>query len=307
MTAISIALFNTEHEILKADPNNLGESNKHTQRMRSRNQLLEKFYAGKTDEKYVKDYYDVLKKADKFIKTATPRKMAIAADKHGSSYGKKDIYGRRFEHYGFFDDKHKHAGKTIAESIELDIKERRTNDDDFELQHIFNNKPVEVGFVKALDYLQNVDNDEIVFSGETNQHEVVISGDTKTDINVDYDKLEVKDISKLSKQFEFPIKVSRDDITVLNKIEQLTEFLHVKIVGFEHRRFEFFIPIKFKTGEIEENSEIFNEIININSIFVSDEYGEMIGYRIDEYVKRIKYNDTHEVWKFKGIEMETVG
>jgi hypothetical protein len=54
MFAISIALFNTEQEILKADPNNLGESSKKIQRMRHRNQLLEKFYAGQSDEKYVR-------------------------------------------------------------------------------------------------------------------------------------------------------------------------------------------------------------------------------------------------------------
>ena len=49
--ALGIALFNTETEILRADPIDGNERNNHTQRMRSRNQLLEKFYAGKTDEK----------------------------------------------------------------------------------------------------------------------------------------------------------------------------------------------------------------------------------------------------------------
>jgi len=322
MVNISIALFNTEQEILKADPNKLGERDKHNQRMRHRNQVLEKFYAGQTDEKYVKDYYEILKKADKFMKNATPHQLAVATNKTlvfnkgDNSYkidenyrsNKKDQFGRRYEHYGFFDEKHKHAGKTLAEAIELDFEERRTKDDNYELEYIFNNKPLEVGFVKALDYLENI-KDEIVFSGDTNQQNIIVSGDSKiekTNIDVDYDKLVVKDITKLSKQFEFPIKIYREDNSILNKIEQLTEFLHIKKVNSQTKQYEFFIPLKFKTDEIENGSDIFNELININGVYIRNEYGELLGYRVDEYIKRIKYNDTHEVWKFRGIEMETV-
>lgn len=130
---ISIALYNTEQEILKADPNDLTEKDKKNQRMLHRNPVLEKFYAGKTDEKYVKDYYEILKKADKFIRTATPRQMAVAADKYGTSYGMKDPQGRTHEHYGFYDGKHKNAGKTIAEVLLKEYDERRTKDDDYEL------------------------------------------------------------------------------------------------------------------------------------------------------------------------------
>lgn len=281
MRYISISLYNTEVDILKADPNNLNESNKKIQRMRHRNETLEKFYAGHRDEKYVQDYYEILKKADKFIKTATPYKMAVAADKHGSNYGQKDIYGRRYEHYGFFDEKHKHVGKTLAEVLENEYMERRTNDDDYELLYIFNNKPIETGFIKVLDVLE----------------------ETKKE-NVDFE-YEVVDMFRKSKQFEFPIKVYRD-VDVVNKIEQLTEFLHVKKIGFEHRQLEFFIPLKFKTDEIDENSEIFFEIINIKTIFVKDEYGELIGFGVNRFMKKIIHNDTHEVWKFEGIEMEVM-
>lgn len=281
MTYISISLYNTEIDILKADPNDLKESDKKIQRMRHRNLTLEKFYAGQRDEKYVQDYYEILKKADKFIKTATAHKMAVAADKHGSNYGQKDIYGRRYEHYGFFDDKHKHAGKTLGEVIELEYIQRKTNDDDYELLYIFNNKPIETGLVKVMDVLEET---------------------KKEDVDFEY---EVVDIFRKSKQFEFPIKVYRDN-EVDNKIEQLTEYLHVKKIGFEHRQLEFFIPLKFKTNEIEENSEIFFEITNIKSIFVKNEYGELMGFGVNRFMKKIIHNNTHEVWKFEGIEMEVV-
>ena len=279
MIAISIALFNTENEILRADPNDLNERNNHTQRMRSRNQSLEKFYAGQTDKKYIQDYYDVLKKADKFIRTATPHQMAVAADKYGTSYGMKDRYGRRYESYGFFDDKHKHAGKTIGEVIAMEFEERRTKDDDLEIMYIFNNVPIEVGITKALDMVEKKD---------------------------DNDEYEVVDLDNQSKQSQFPISVMRENKNILNKIEELSEFLHVKKIGFEHRQLEFFIPLQFKTSELDEDSDIFKQIIDIKQVFICDEYGQLISFGINKYIKRINYNNTHEVLKFNGIEMQII-
>jgi hypothetical protein len=289
---ISIALYNTEQEILKADPNDIQERDKRIQRKLHRNPLLEKFYAGQRDEKYVKDYYELLKKADKFMRTSTPRQIAIAADKHlrfeGQDYSNdnvlevKDKYGRRYSHYGFFDEKHKHAGKTLGEVFELEKQERRTNDDDYELLYIFTNKPIEVGLADIMDIVQETDKE-----------------------NVDHE-FEVMDIWKKSRTFKFPIKAYREDENVVNKIEELTEYLHVKKIGFEYRQLEFFIPLQFKTEEIEENSPIFNEITNIKSIFVKNDYGELVAFGINKLIKRIRYKDTHEVWKFEGIEMETM-
>lgn len=278
---IGIALFNTENEILKADPNNLDERTNHTQRMRHRNQTLEKFYAGKTDEKYVKEYYEVLKKADKFIRTATPHQMAIAADKYGTSYGMKDKWGRRYEHYGFFDEKHKNAGKTLGEVIAMEFEERRTKDDDLEIMYIFNNKPIEVGLANVFDSVGK----------KTTNKEVI----------------DIVDINKASKQFRFPISVVRENKGAINKIEELTEFLHVKKIGFEHRQLEFFVPLQFKTNELRNDSDIFKEIINIDSVYIRDEYGELMGFGINAFHKRINYNDTHEVLKFNGIEMQIMG
>ncbi len=280
---ISIALYNTENEILKADPNDLDEKNNHTQRMRSRSQLLEKFYAGQRDEKYVKDYYELLRKADKFMRTATPHQMAVAADKYGTSYGMKDQYGRRYEHYGFFDEKHKHAGKTVGEVIIAEFDERRTKDDEYELLYMFNNKPIEVGLANIMDILEKP---------------------KEENANFEY---QVVDVFRKSKQFEFPIKVLRTNEKAVNKIEQLSEYLHVKKIGFEYRQLEFFVPLKFKTMELPDDSEIFKEIIDIKEVFMKDDYGQLIGFGIIKFVKRIKHNDTHEVLKFEGIEMENVG
>lgn len=274
MLYISIALFNTENEILKADPNNLGEKNKHVQRMRHRNQVLEKFYAGQTDEKYVQDYYEILKKADTFMKNATPFKMAVGADKHGMNYGKEDKYGRTYEHLGFYDVKSKHSGKTLGEVIEEQMTERRTTDDNYELLYIFDNKPINNGLLDLPSY---------------------VSESTK---------FSVEDLVKNSKVLEFPIKIHRTNNEVVNKIEQITEHLHVKKIGFDFVLLEFFIPLKFKTDKVDDSDKIFKELIDIDEIFLKDKYGEMIAFKVNEFAKRINFNNTHEVFKFNGNIME---
>jgi hypothetical protein len=305
LISISIALYNTEQDILKADPNDLTEKDKRTTRKLHRNPTLEKFYAGKTDEKYVQEYYEILKKADKFMRTATPHQMALAADKRGTNYGMKDQYGRRYEHYGFYDDKHKHAGKTVGEILVAEFEERRTKDDDYEILHIFNNKPIEVGLGRIFDVVKKTDKVETV---------PVISSITKTEsaeiANVtDYQQqnvYEVNDMLERSKSFEFPIKVLRENYSSKNKIEQLTEFLHVKKIGFEYRQLEFFIPLKFKSTELTEDSDIFKELIDIKEVYLHGDYGELIGYGVIKYIKRITHNETHDVLKFEAIEMQNV-
>jgi hypothetical protein len=287
---IGIILYRAE-ESMEADPNNVREADKKIIRKRHRNAVLEKFYAGQSDEKYVKEYYELLKKADVFMRKSTPYDLAVATDKHLRFWGdkgddergnKKDQYGRRYEHYGFFDEKHKHAGKTIAEVLELEKEERRTKDDDYELLGIFSNKPIEVGLTNIMDVVE-----------KTNKK------------NVDFE-YEVLDVFRKSKQFEFPIKAIHNDENIANKIEQLTEFLHIKKIGFEHRQLEFFIPLKFKTSGVTDQSDIFKELTDIKEIFIRDEYGELIGYGITKFIKRIIHNDTHEVWKFQGIEMKNM-
>ena len=285
---ISIALFRTEQEILKPDPFDLDEGDKHVQRHRHHNPILEKFYAGQRDEKYVKDYYELLRKADKFKREANPHKYEVAAWKYtGGHYGKEDESGQKHEHFGFFDPKHKHVGKTLKEVLDKEFDERRLKDDDYELLHIFNNNPIEVGLSK-------------VFDTAVAKKSVDVDGN-------DVEEYEMLDIFNKSKQFEFPIKVSRENEDVRNKIEQLTEFLHVKKIGFEHRILEFFIPLKFKTNEFDNDSQIFKEIIDITDVFVFDEYGEKKGFGLLKFDKRIIHNNTHEVIKFQAVEMEDMG
>lgn len=280
---IGITLYRSAEDIFSFvyDKN---ERNQKNQRVRHRNPVLEKFYAGKTDEKYVREFYEVLKKADNFMRTATPRQMAVAADKNCMSYG-IDAVNRekfRFEHFGFYDEKSKHAGKTVQEVIEIELEERRVKDDNLKLVKIFNNKPIEAGLAKALktEVKKRIE-DDIVHEFET-----------------------LNTIEK-SKQFEFPLKAFRN-VDCANKIEQLTEFLHIKNLGDEIQ-LEFLIPIKFKSNQIPEDSPIFKELIDINYISISDGYGAVTSYGIKSYLKRITHEDKFDVLKFHAFVIEDLG
>mgnify|MGYP000243997049 CR=1 FL=1 len=279
---ISIALYETENELLKAGILETKQGSRLQQRMRHRNNLLEKFLAGHRDERYTQDYYEVLKKADKFMKEASDHKIAVAADRHGMNYALKDKWGRRYEHLGFYDEKHKYAGKTIAEALVIEYEERKTKDDHYELLNIYDNSPVEVGLANIMSTVEKVD-EEIV----------------------DY-KYKVNDLIQHSKKFTFPIRCTREDDTILNKIEQLTESLHVKKIGFEYVQLEFFIPLKFGTVNITEDSKLFKDLTEINQIFINSDYGDLIGYGVTNFKKRIVHGDAYEVWKFDGLKMETI-
>ena len=269
---IGIALRNTEIDILTtSDPNN--SDRKKIQVRWIKSLLLEKFYAGQRDEKYVQQYYELLRKADKFMQNASERDMAIASDKYSMNYGFKDKWGRRHEHYGFFDEKHKNVGKTIGEVIEEELKERRTKEDDYEILFIFNNQPIQAGLSKVEEFVDQ--------------------------------ELKMKDLQEKSKTFEFPLKVTHKNKKNVNKIEELTDYLHVKKIGFEHRQLEFFVNKKFQTKDFDDNNPIIKEIIDVNEVYVKNIYGDLLGFNIKKYMKRIDHEE-FDVFVFHGIEMKTI-
>jgi hypothetical protein len=269
---IGLALNNVAEEF-QTDNFELDPNKKIVIKKRNQNPLLKKFEIGERDERYTKDYYEVLKKADKFLKHATSEQIQVAADKYGMSYGKKDRWGRRFEHYGFYDPKSKHYGKTLAEAIEDQVSERKTKDDDYPVVFMINNsKPLD-GFTTMKDIVSKDDSYEL-----KNELERVI-------------------------EKRFKINVIRDKNTV-NKIEQLTEFLHIKQISSIHRQYEFFINKKYRLHNYDENTDIFKEIVDIQQIWFKDEWGQMHFFAVDKFLKRIDFDDNYEVLKFTGRIVE---
>lgn len=250
-------------------------------KMLFRSRLLEKFFQGKYDEQYTQKFYELLKKSDLFIKNSSPHKIGATADLHTPNYGKKDKYGRRYEHYGFFDEKHKHHGKTLSEVLEIELEERRTKDDNYKILEIINNKPIEVGLSQITDVVKEI---------------------KKKDGKKEYI---VVDTIEKSKKFKFPIMVARDNQKCVNKIEHLTEFLHIKKIAFEFRRFEFFIPLKFKTMDFSDDTSVIKDILNIKEFYIKNDYGELTGYAVKKFIERFEHA-SYEVFRFEGIEMKKI-
>lgn len=302
MIRISIGMYNTEQEILKADPNGLSDKNKKNQKVITRNPLHRKMEQGHRDERYVKDYYEVLKKADKFLRNSTPNEIEVAAAKHGMNVGKtdaemrnvgskkkakKDKWGRRYDHFGFFDPKSKNYGKTMAEVMVEETKERLTKDDDYSIEFMFSNKPSNIGLLNN----ENIIEDDKLGYRELNSYEK-------------------------SKKVNYPMTVQRKNEECFNKIEQLTEYLHIKSIGLDHKLLEFFIPIKYKVFDHSIDSDIFKEIIDIESVWIRDEYHNLYGYRVEKYNKRVDVIDEsvvssddnviYQVIKLNAIAIEKI-
>ena len=276
---LGIAMKNSEDDIMASKSMVDDKKGKMQIRQTHRNPVIEKMLQGERDEQYVKDYYEILRKADHFMKTASPEKIAMSADKFGMSYGKKDRWGRRFEHYGFFDPKHKNYGNTLSEAMEQEVKDKTTKDDDYPVEFMFDNSPI----VEGLSTFRDMKESEKVGSG-----------------------FEVMSPAEKAKTRKFPMSVVRDNQNAFNKIEMLTSFLHVKKVYDRDRILEFFIPKKFKLGQHLDNKEIFDELIAINQVWIKDEYDGKYGFTVNSYRKYFDYDDKYDVLKFNAYRIRNL-
>ena len=143
----------------------------------------------------------------------------------------------------------------------------------YEILFIFNNQPIQAGLSKVEEFVDQ--------------------------------ELKMKDLQEKSKTFEFPLKVTHKNKKNVNKIEELTDYLHVKKIGFEHRQLEFFVNKKFQTKDFDDNNPIIKEIIDVNEVYVKNIYGDLLGFNIKKYMKRIDHEE-FDVFVFHGIEMKTI-
>lgn len=285
MIRVSLALRSFEEEF-KAQAADLVNGIKREFKKRTSNPLLRKFEQGETDEKYVQEFYEVLKKSDEIVRSTNPDKAAKMADKHGVNIGAKDKWGVRWDHHGFLDPKHKHYGKTLKEIRDLEIEERKHNEDNYPIVAMFQNK-AELSFLET----------------------------TKI-VKTEKDILEVGHLYDMAKLQKFPLLIFRKNKDVVNKIEQLTDFVHVKGVSSKHFILEFFIPTKYGLQNFDENSKIFKELIDIDQVWFSDEYGDKHVYKVTSYYKRSKHQEylnekkeikyRYELIKFKGEIIEQI-
>lgn len=295
---VSAGLVKTEEEILKPkEITDTDEKNKFQIKAETRNQIAQKMLQGQRDEQFVNDFYELLKKADEFMEKADPEKISQVAVERSLSVGlkmgkdgkpieyqrdsegnvlldennipmQKDSEGRRYDHYGFFDPKHKHYGKTMREVTIAQVEERKLKDDDYPIEYMINNTQISGGIIDG-----------------------IIMG--------------VLNTVEQAKLFKFPVKIVRDDDDVLNKIEQLTEFLHIKKIDGTHRILEFIIPEKFKLGDYDEDSKVVKELCDIKQVWHKTKYGENYGFAITGFHKKISI-EKYDIIKLKANVIEKI-
>lgn len=279
---VALAMHNVETEF-KAKVSDL--FGKKEFKKRNNNPVLNKMEQGQTDERYVQQYYEILKKADEVVRSTNPDKAAKMADKYGVNIGAKDRWGVRWDHHGFLDPKHKHYGKTLKEIRDLEIVERQHDEDNYPVIAMFTNKS-ELSFVQATKVLK--------------------------DENEQFAIPELHEMAKLQK---FPLMVVRTD-EVLNKIEQLVEFVHIKSITSKHYLVEMFIPTKYGIDKYDEDTKIFKELIDIDQVWFADDYGDKHAYRVTSFHRRSKHNEyvddkgqkkyRYDVIKFSGEIIENL-
>lgn len=280
---ISLALKSVEEQF-KAKAADLVNGAKREFKKRNTNPVLRKMEQGVADEVYNQQFYEILKKSDEIVRTSNPDKIAKLADKHGVNIGAKDKWGVRWDHHGFLDPKHKHYGKTLKEIRDLEIEERKTEEDAYPVIAMFSNK-VELSFL-----------------------------DTTKVVKTENDMLAIPQLAEMAKLQKFPLTIIRKNLDSVNKIEQLTDYVHVKGVSSKHFILEFFIPMKYGLNKYDETTQIFKELVDIDQVWFSDEYGDKHLYKITGFYKRSNYQQylnekkeikyRYELLKFKAEIIE---
>lgn len=250
----SMAMNNLEQEVFKpADVDDLTNGGNKEQQKRSSN-LLESMRRGEYNAQYVKQFYEILRRADDIVLNSTPEEMRQLAERYGMGSAANTQYNMLTE-----DRVARHGNKTPQQIRDEEAKKRVTKDDNYEVDHMVSN-------------IRNVKNILEAAGGAP-------------------------------KQYEFSLKVSRDQ-EVVNKIEELSEFLHIKHVGENHKILEFFIPKKYKVTIVEHVAAL-NELKNFQYVWFTDKYGKRYDYNVRKFYK-LSSNQEYDVIKFNAVIMETM-
>jgi hypothetical protein len=108
--------------------------------------------------------------------------------------------------------------------------------------------------------------------------------------------IEIKNHDEVVFSNKEPVKLTRiksKDLDRKYKIEEFTEYLHIKKYDNEHLLLEFYIN-KYNYNNIDNYLEDFK---NISNIYYNSKYGELTEYKIIKFYKLSIYNFNH-VLKF---------
>ena len=96
-----------------------------------------------------------------------------------------------------------------------------------------------------------------------------------------------------------PIKITKiksDNINIKNKIQEYTDYLHIKKYNNNNKILEFYI-----NKEVNLDSK-FEEFKKTNNIYFKDKYGDLSSYNIIEFID-IKDFNSYNILRFEANEI----
>lgn len=106
------------------------------------------------------------------------------------------------------------------------------------------------------------------------------------------------------RKYDFTLKVNRK-FQSINKIEELSEYMHVKHIGENQKLLEFYVPKKFGITS-PDNSDALNEIKTFDYVSFTDQYGKQFQYSIKKFYK-LSQNNNYDVLKFNAVHIQNIG
>lgn len=103
-------------------------------------------------------------------------------------------------------------------------------------------------------------------------------------VSDDGDSFKISDLRR-SKMIKHRLSLNRKN-DVVNKLEEITEYIRIVENRSSKLFIEFYIPLKYGVSEIPTRGSIFKQLTDISGGKFVDKYGDIFEFEIDDYIKR---------------------
>ena len=248
----SMAMKNTEEEILKPDPAQLqsGTKKEHTKMSSS---LLESMRRGEYNAQYVQHFYEVLRRADELVANSTPDEMKMLAERYGMGEAANNSYNMLNE-----DHKKRYGNRSTKDVRKEQILQRVTGDDTYPIDHMIINKRI----------LRNVYESAI---GQPREYDFSLKVGRKYNTINKIEELaeymHVKHLGENQKLLEFyiPKKFKIIDSQHVEALEEVKRFEYVSFSDDYGKRYDYSVKRFYK---ISQNNDY--DVLKFNAVEIQN-------------------------------------
>jgi hypothetical protein len=248
----SLAMNNTENDLLKPDPAQLQTGSKKEYQKPTSN-LLESLRRGDYNAEYVNHFYEVLRRADEIVASSSADEMAMLAEKYGMGSAAQNSYNMLNE-----DQKKRYGGKNSQDIRKEQISQRVTIDDNYQIDHMVINKRT----------LKNVFESAI---GQPRQYDFTLKVGrrykTSNTIEELCEYMHVKHLGENQKLLEFyiPKKYKIGSVEHSDAMNEVISFEHVSFADQYGKKYEYSIKKFYK---ISENNQY--DVLKFNAVIIQN-------------------------------------